>query len=68
MNEAILTIVYIAGSASEAGEINTRLKDAGLHPAELGVTTPLVTGGPPPVFPVEVPAEEAARARMLLAE
>ena len=42
-----------------------RLRQAGLHPADLSLTTPLTPPGATPAFPIEVPVEEQDLAREL---
>jgi hypothetical protein len=49
-----------------AEEMVGRLRQAGLHPAELSLTTPLAPLDANPAYPIEVPVEEADLARELL--
>lgn len=50
----------------EALKIIGLLRNAGLHPAELRSTTPIILPGQKPRFPVKVSREEAEAAKKLL--
>jgi hypothetical protein len=67
MRQEAFTIVFTARTSNEAESLVNRLRDAGLHPAELGLTVPLPLAHKTSQFPVEVPSEEADRARKVLA-
>jgi hypothetical protein len=66
MRRSAFTRIHTAWTSSEADEIVGRLRYAGLHPVDLRLLTPLAVPGAEPVFPIEVPAEEAAAARELM--
>lgn len=54
------------GSWSAAEETIARLRQAGLHPLDLSISTPLAKPDTKTRFPIEVPAEEAEMARGLV--
>jgi hypothetical protein len=58
--------VKVAKTSDEAALVIGRLRNGGLHPADLALTTPLAAPGSKPGIPVEVPAEEAHLALELL--
>jgi hypothetical protein len=58
--------VKVAQSSDEAVQLISRLRNGGLHPVDLALAAPLVSPGARPMFPVEVPSEEAELARALL--
>lgn len=63
MKEAALTTIFTARTSSEADAIIGWLRTIGLHPAELGLTTPVPFEGEDFRFPIEVPTEEAEKAK-----
>jgi hypothetical protein len=66
MRESPLTTVFTGENYSEAEAVIGWLRTAGLHPAELGLTAPLPFERMERKFPIEVPAEEAEKARIAL--
>ena len=66
MKEPALTTIFTAEHADQAEEIIGWLRAAGIHPAELGLTAPVPLEHSEPKFPIEVPSEEAERARSFL--
>ena len=66
MRKAAYMTVKVAQTSDEAVQIIGRLRNGGLHPVDLALAAPLVTPGMRPLFPVEVPSEEAEMARALL--
>jgi hypothetical protein len=66
MKESAFATIERADTSMEAEKTIRVLRNAGLHPAELALTTPLAILGIKCVFPVEVPAEEATAARKVL--
>jgi hypothetical protein len=66
MREAPLVKIFTAKTSAEAEAIIGWFRTAGLHPAELALTTPLVFERGAAKFPIEVPVEELGRARAAL--
>jgi hypothetical protein len=66
MRKVAYITVKVAQTSGEAVQLIGRLRNGGLHPVDLALTTPLALPGAEPTFPVEVPTEEAALARELL--
>ena len=67
MRKMTFTTIFNATTSTEAESLIGRLRDAGFHPAELGLTTtvPFLKDAPPK-FPVQVPVEEAGKAKQSL--
>lgn len=63
MRKSMFTRIYATRVWNEADELMGRLRHAGLHPAELSLTTPLAPPGANTTYPIEVPVEEADEAR-----
>jgi hypothetical protein len=61
-----LTTIFVARRSNEAEEIIGSLKTAGLHPAELALTTPVPFERSQPRFPIEVPFDEIDKARTVV--
>lgn len=66
MRKAEFSTVFTAQNCNEAKAVVQELRTIGLHPADLGLTSPIAVGGSPPTFPVEVPTEEAQQAKGFL--
>ncbi len=66
MNTLTSVKVFVAETWAAAEETVARLRQAGLHPLDLSVSTPLSTPGKNSEFPVEVPSEERELARALV--
>jgi hypothetical protein len=67
MREAPLVKIFTAKTSAEAEAIIGWFRTAGLHPAELALTTPLVFERGTAKFPIEVPpVEELGQARAAL--
>ena len=66
MREPLLTTIFTADSSAEAESVIRRLRTAGFHPAELALTTPIPFERMDSKFLVEVPLEEAEKARNAL--
>ena len=59
--------VFNATSSTQAEQIIDRLRQSGLHPTDLALTTPLPTPAAPiPRFPIEVPSDEIDKANEVL--
>jgi hypothetical protein len=58
--------IFTAKTSNEADAAMQRLQAAGLHPADLGLTTPLALRPTETKFPIEVPVEETEKARKVL--
>jgi hypothetical protein len=67
MRDTGLTTIFTAQTSREAESMIQWLRTKGLHPAELGVTKPIPFFNETVKFPVEVPVEEAQKARDALA-
>ncbi|MGZ4975298.1 MAG: hypothetical protein ACXWDN_21260 [Limisphaerales bacterium] len=65
MKEA-LTIIFVTYHSNEAEEIIRQLRIAGLHPAELALTTPFPFEHGKAKFPVGVPIEETEQAESVI--
>jgi hypothetical protein len=66
MSGSAFTTVRTAQTASEADQMITALRTAGLHPVELSMCAPFTLPGIEIVFPIMVAAEEALAAEGLL--
>jgi hypothetical protein len=63
MRKTAFTTIDAPWTSSEAERMIDLLRNAGLHPVDLGLATPLVPPGTEPIFPIQVPSEEADAAR-----
>ncbi len=66
MRKAAFATVRVVRNSNEAESILERLRNAGLHPVDLSLSTPLLIPGAERSFPIQVPDEEADAADMLL--
>ena len=66
MRRSAFTTILAARTCQEAEKVIGVLRDAGLHPADLGLSAPLAFLGTKPAFPVQVPNEESETAKKLL--
>jgi hypothetical protein len=66
MRKSPFITVFTTRMWGEADEIMGRLRKAGLHPADLSLTTPLTPPGANPTYPIEVPVEEVDLAREVM--
>jgi hypothetical protein len=68
MRKSSFSTVFTARTSSEAQQVIHRLQNRGLHPAELGLTTPCPIPNVEPTFPVAVPADEAEQAKKIVGQ
>jgi hypothetical protein len=66
MRKTAFTTVDTVCSSGEAEQLMGLLRSAGLHPADLAVTTPLAPPGAATHFPIQVPTEETELAKDVL--
>ena len=66
MRPEAFSTVFTSRNCRDAEAVLKFLKKGGLHPADLGLTAPIADKSTTPTFPIEVPAEEAQRAREML--
>ena len=66
MKEPALTTIFTAESSAEAEGIISCLRGAGMHPADLGLTTPVPLDHSESKFPIKVPTEEVEQAKIVL--
>jgi hypothetical protein len=66
MRRSAFTTILAPRTCQEAEKVIGLLREAGLHPADLGLSVPLALPGRKRAFPVQVPSEESEAARKLL--
>ncbi len=66
MRKSAFTTILAPPTSEEAEKLIGALRCAGLHPADLGLTTPFGLPGKQRSFPVQVPSEETEAAKKLL--
>ncbi|HWD92995.1 MAG TPA: hypothetical protein VG938_11690 [Verrucomicrobiae bacterium] len=66
MRKTAFTTVDTVRNSNEAEHLIVLLRSAGLHPADLAMTTPLAMPGTVTRFPIQVPGEETELAKNVL--
>ena len=66
MRQTAFVTIRKPRTPEEARKLIGILRDAGLHPMDLGLSTPLAPPGKTPPYPVQVPSEETEAAKEAL--